>query len=352
MEWYRLKCCGLKDSKIKKAMDLVETYDEFINFSDEKLKAEKFTEEEIKIIKTSIDDKNYLEEIEKLKKQDIKLISLKDKKYPELLKNIASPPLFLYYKGNIDILTDKTFAIVGTRRSTKYGRAFIENIIYDFVENGITIVSGFAQGIDITVHREVLKYGGNTVVVLPCGLDKIYPWEHRREWKIICERGVILTEFPLGTEPYKYNFPLRNRIIGGLARGVLVVESGEKGGSLITANLAFEENRDIFALPGDITYPNSVGCNNLIKDNKAKLVKDASDILVEYDWNEKEIRKLDSNLNTEENIVYQQLTTAMTVDELNLYTKIGCGKILSILTSLELKNLVMAVSGGRYKRKV
>lgn len=350
MGWYRLKIVGMKNSKIRKAMNLLDTYESLLKLEkDILIKELNYDSNDIELIRKSSEIKEYKKDLEL---RNIEVINLNDKEYPEELKNISLPPLFLYYMGNISLLKEKKIAVVGSRRGTKYGKNFIENLAKTFSENNIVTISGFAQGIDISIHREMLRNNGKTIAIMPCGLDRIYPTEHLKEWKEIIKKGLIISEYSIGIPPYPGNFPLRNRLIGGLGKGVVIVESGERGGSLITAELALEEGRDVYALPGDITSPFSIGCNNLIKNNRAKLITCGIDILEEYQWNIKEKEETFSIINNEENMVYQQLTTGMTIDELILCTNFDGKKLIGILSELELKNMVIALSGGRYKRKV
>lgn len=222
-----------------------------------------------------------------MESKKVSLLFIRDTNYPEELKNIAKPPIFLYYCGDIGLLQKRKIAVVGTRRATSYGRIACEKIVRELVENEVVTVSGLAAGIDSICHKKTLDYGGKTIAVIGSGLDVVYPRENEKLWKVIGERGLILSEYPLGTEPFAYNFPMRNRIIVGISQGVVVVESKSKGGSLITAELALEEGREVFAIPGDIFSPASEGCNSLIKNSSAKLITSVEDILEEFGWKQK-----------------------------------------------------------------
>jgi DNA processing protein len=200
--------------------------------------------------------------------------------YPGLLAAIDDPPLVLYARGKLEDFDGSCIAVVGSRRPTVYGLEIARGIARDLGSRGIKIVSGLARGIDGAAHRGCLEGGGRTIAVLGCGIDIVYPPEHARLKEDILKTGCILTEFPPGTGPSPHNFPIRNRIVSGLALGALVVEANEKSGSLITARLALEQNRDVFAIPGNLTSPASYGPNYLIKQG-AKLVQSWKDVVEE-----------------------------------------------------------------------
>ncbi|MGL4981092.1 MAG: DNA-processing protein DprA, partial [Fusobacteriaceae bacterium] len=276
-----------------------------------------------------------------------------DEAYPENLKNIASPPLFLYYRGDIKKLKNFSLAIVGTRKSSSYGRGVTDKFVGEIVNQGITTVSGLALGIDTICHRKTIALGGTTIAVVGSGLDIVYPKENRDLWELIPRYGLLISEFPLGTEPHNYNFPQRNRIIVGLSKGVLITESRIKGGSLITAEFALEEGRDVFAIPGEIFSPFSEGCNNLIKNNQAKLVTQISDVLEEYNIREEKNfnEDIDLKLTGLEQIVYDKLIGVKNLDELIMDTRLKSTEVLTLLVELEIKQLVISVPGGAYRRK-
>jgi len=201
--------------------------------------------------------------------------------YPPLLKHIADPPLVLYVRGDSALLAQHAVAIVGTRRPTAYGSSVAHRLAADLARRQIVIVSGLARGIDSASHRGALEAGGKTVAVLGCGVDVIYPRENKRLTEQIMETGAVISEFPLGTSPQPENFPVRNRIISGLALGAVVVEAAEYSGSLITARLASEQDREVYAVPGNITSAQSFGPNLLIKQG-AKLVDNWMDVVEEF----------------------------------------------------------------------
>lgn len=355
MEWYRLKMAGIKDSVIIKLMKEFDSYQEIFMISRDKFKQYfKFADEVINSIYDSR-NRDFSKEKEKLKNLGIKVISIVDDEYPVFLKNISSPPLFLHYRGDISLAdSEKIIGVVGTRRATVYGRNACEKIVDDLVDGDVVTVSGLASGIDTVCHKRTLQKGGKTIAVVGSGLDVIYPAENRKYWQEIGEKGLIISEFPLGTPPNNFNFPMRNRIIAGLSKGVAVIESKEKGGSLITAYLALEEGRDVFAVPGDIFSPVSAGTNELIKKSEAKLITSGKDILEEFGWNisqKSEADFLDISMNEMERKVYEILSTEKNLDEIIAESGIKAGNLLALLMEMEIKGIVSSVSGGKYRRK-
>jgi DNA processing protein len=356
MEWYRLRVAGVKDSVIRKLMKSFDSYWDIFKLDGSQL--ERYyglVPHEVKLVMESCKmDSDLEKEMEILGKNRIRIMSLHDINYPVFLKNIASPPVFLYVKGKGEF-SDRSIGVVGTRKMTAYGQTACERITMDLVDAGITTVSGLAMGIDGVCHKKTLEKNGNSIAVVGNGLDIIYPYENRKIWERMEREGTIISEFPLGTRPNYYNFPMRNRIIAGLSKGVVVIESMSKGGSLITAGLALEEGRDVFAVPGDIFSPSSEGCNDLIRKSEAKLIVSGRDILKEYDWdrgNEYISQEFFGNLEGKEKIVFNVLKKEMNLDELIMSTGIRAGELLALLMELELKGLICGAPGGKYRRKV
>jgi DNA processing protein len=223
-----------------------------------------------------------LERVRELEGADV--LVLDDGAYPQLLREIPDPPITLYVRGRwAECLEAPCVAVVGSRRSSTYGQNVALSLARDLASRGVTIVSGLARGIDAAAHRGALEAGGRTVAVLGTGLDEVYPRDHRRLAAEILEKGgALVTQFPLGTPPVAENFPYRNRIISGLSLGVVVVEAAENSGSLITARLALEQGREVYAVPGNITSRNSFGSNYLIKGAGAKLVQAWQDVAAEF----------------------------------------------------------------------
>jgi DNA processing protein len=216
----------------------------------------------------------------KLRETGTTLVTLGDAAYPAQLRTIFDPPVVLFARGNIALLEDLMIGVVGTRRPTPYGLAAAERLTAELAQAGLTIVSGMARGIDTASHRAALGVGGRTIAVLGCGADVVYPSENRKLAAEIVAKGLILSEFPLGSVAFPQNFPIRNRIISGMSTGILVVEGAQYSGSAITAKLALEQGREVFAVPGNITSRMSWGPNLLIKQG-AKLVQDWNDIVVD-----------------------------------------------------------------------
>jgi DNA processing protein len=208
------------------------------------------------------------------------VIPLTDAHYPSRLKEIFDPPPLLFARGRRELMGELALGIVGTRRPTAYGTAVAARLAMDLAGAGLTVVSGMARGIDTAAHRAVLEAGGDTIAVFGCGVDEVYPSENRKLAEQLSRDGLIVSEFPMSTPPYPQNFPIRNRVISGMSAGVLVVEGGEYSGSAITAKLAAEQNREVFAVPGNITSKMSWGPNLLIKQG-AKLVQEWNDVVVE-----------------------------------------------------------------------
>lgn len=207
-----------------------------------------------------------------MQKYGIDIINIKDKEYPQILKNIYDPPISFYIKGNKEILNNNSIAIVGCREATEYGKKAAKYFAYNLSKKGINIVSGLAKGIDSYSHIGTFQNEGKTIAVIGNGLDMIYPSEN--VWiakKIIETGGAIISEYPLGTKPEKMNFPARNRIISGISKGIIVVEAKEKSGTLITVDFALEQGRDVYVVPGNIKSVNSIGTNELIKQG-AKMI--------------------------------------------------------------------------------
>ncbi len=227
-----------------------------------------------KLIKERLDDY-----IEKMNQEKINILTIQDKEYPRILKQIYDYPITLYIKGNNDILNNANIAIIGCRDCTEYGKKAAEYFSYNLAKENVTIVSGLARGIDGYSHIGALKAKGKTIAVLGNGLDIVYPKQNEIIYqKIIEENGAIISEYPLGTKPEKNNFPERNRIISGISKGVLIIEAKERSGTIVTADFALEQGRDVYVVPGNINSPNSVGTNRLIKEG-AMLVTNYKDIL-------------------------------------------------------------------------
>ena len=276
--------------------------------------------------------------------------TIKDDIYPQYLKEISNPPLKLYYKGNLNLLKEeRLIAVVGTRNPSSYGKLSCEYMVKKMTEANIIIVSGFAKGIDSIAHRTSLLTGGKTIAVIASGLDIVYPASNLSLYREIEEKGLILSEYEAGVKPFKSNFPQRNRIIAGLSKGTIIVESKDRGGSLITANLALEFNRDVYAVPGDIFSEYSKGCNNLIRDSKAKSLSNINELLEDYSWKIEE--KNDNNKYTQNQLlILNSLSSEKNLDNILIETKIEPTEILAELITLEIMGIIKSIAGGRYKK--
>jgi len=294
------------------------------------------------------------EEMEKLTREGIDLITILDKNYPRLLKEIYNPPALLYLKGKFSPQDEFSLAIVGTRRSSLYGQQITPLITADLAQTGLTIVSGLAKGIDTLAHQAALAANGRTIAVLGSGLDKksIYPFINRRLAEEISQQGVIVSEFPTGTQPLAQHFPQRNRIIAGLSLGVLVIEAPEKSGALITARDALEQNREVFAIPGPVSSENSLGPNNLIKMG-AKLVSQANDILEELNLtlltqSDRQSKEVVPDNQEEASILAQLSNEPVHIDKIINQTKLPTAVINSTLILMEMKGKVRNLGGHNY----
>ena len=212
-----------------------------------------------------IESMDWDSEIKRLQEKKVKILTILDGAYPQRLKEIYLPPTVLFYRGNLSLLNQRAVGIVGSREHSKYAKECIRDIIPTIVSDNIVVISGLARGVDTLAHEETLKANGNTIAVIGSGLDVIYPPENANLYSMIANKGLLLSEYPLKSRPLKFHFPYRNRIIAGLSHGVCVIEAKEKSGSLITANLALSENREVFAVPGSIFSTHSKGTNSLIE---------------------------------------------------------------------------------------
>jgi DNA processing protein len=291
-------------------------------------------------------------EVNKLNQYDIGYITIFDATYPKMLKEIYDCPTIIYLKGNIKLFNTLALGVVGSRKYTHYGKSYAYKISKECAEAGLTIVSGLALGVDAFAHEAALDALGNTIGVLGCGLDKIYPVSNFHLGKrMLDNNGLIISEFPLGTVPMKQNFPARNRIIAGLSLGVFVVEAAEKSGALITAYQSLEYDREVFALPGNIDSPNSLGTNRLIQAG-AKLVISSDDILQELNiirkTSQKKIKELIPESNDEKVVIKALRERDCLVDELIQETGLNIVAVNGVLTILEMKGYVSNLGGGRY----
>jgi len=304
-------------------------------------------------------------ELELIDKNEIKIITYQDELYPAKLMNIYDRPPFLYVRGNLN-KNDINIAVVGSRLASTYGKYTTEKISRELALKGLTIVSGMARGIDSVAHRGALTAHGRTIAVLGSGLDVIYPPENKKLFTDIIQNGAVISEFPPGTPPLSANFPTRNRIISGMSYGVVIVEAGEKSGSLITARLALEQGREVFAVPGSIDSAGSRGTNKLIKQG-AKLIENIDDILEEIfpQFDGTIVLKPPSVSNSEviaakpaeilstvdQKIISYISGSRVHIDDLISSTGLSSADILGALTTLELKGIIQQHPGKFFSLK-
>lgn len=380
---YIQKCLGYGSRKPKEILKIYKTSEKFLSLSKEELKKSRlFTAKELskfenfdfsvaRKIETTCNQKGY------------KIITLEDEKYPERLKNIYNPPVVLYVKGNLpEIDKNLVVAVVGTRSATKYGLKTSFEFSYNLAKRGVIIVSGGALGIDSSAQKGAVLADGRVISVLGCGIDFKYLERNNSLKEAILKNGAIVSEYEPDYPARGRNFPIRNRIISGLSSGTLIVEAGQKSGALITANLALEQGRDLFSVPGDIRSKVSFGTNNLIKEC-AKPVTSIEDILEEYylkfpklekilkvdkiediidekagevrvETKEKAKNKENKRLNISKRakIIYNLLEREKTLlfDEIALKSNLNAADVLQALTELEVKKLINSEPGKRYRK--
>lgn len=284
-----------------------------------------------------------------------------EESYPKNLKPIYDAPAVIYYKGHAKLNNARTIAIVGTRRATWYGKEVVEKIVSDLSKHKPLIVSGLAYGIDIQAHKAALKVNIPTVGVLASGLDIIYPRFHRAIVNdMIASEGGLLSEYPLGVKPESHNFPARNRIIAGIADVLIIVEAAKKGGALITANIADSYNKDIFAVPGNITNKYSEGCNQLVSNHRANIFTDVASLERHMNWDLTEAatavpeKSLQYDLRcSEEELkivqVFNHEKSGILIDEISFKTQLPVNQVANLLLQLEFKGVIKALPGKKFK---
>ena len=310
-------------------------------------------------------------EVLEIAKADCELIVYDDAAYPPLLKQIPDAPLLLYVRGEVKVLSQYAVAVVGSRRPSAYGSSVAHRLAHDLAQRQMVVVSGLARGVDSAAHRGALEAKGKTVAVMGSGIDVMYPRENKKLADEIAKSGAVISEFPLGTGPTPENFPIRNRIISGLSLGVIVVEAAEYSGSLITARLALEQNREVFAVPGNITSAQSFGPNHLIKQG-AKLVDQWMDVIEEFTA---EVRMqllppletsdgepmgaqaatlFEASLTPDQKAVFETLRADQTsfVDAIVGAAEIPHPRVLAALLELEMNGLIRQLPGKNFIRKL
>lgn len=296
-------------------------------------------------------------ELVQAEKQDALILAYTDKAYPYRLKQIPDAPNVVYYKGKNPPEAFKTVAIVGTRQPSPYGKQLCEQIVQDLLPYQPLIVSGLAYGIDIVAHRTALRCGLNTLGVMASGLDIVYPSAHHHTAREMLQQGGLLSEHPFGSQPEAFKFPARNRIIAGLVDVVIVVEAAEKGGALITADIAHSYDREVFAIPGPLTSTTSAGCNRLIKSQVAHMYVTAKDLADVMNWQEgpeappKESYLNGVEFNEEEEVIVRLLKEhpqGLQIDELSWRSQLSISQLASVLLNLEFRSLIRSLPGKKF----
>ena len=291
------------------------------------------------------DEMNFLKA---LNDNSIEIVKITEKHYPEKLRNIDNPPYILFYKGKLSLAYDNMIAVVGSRKSSIYGLDVTKYLAKEIYRVGYGVVSGVAYGIDTAAHKEVLISGGKTIGVLGCGLDIIYPKSNKKLYEEIYNNGLLISEFPMGVQPMPYNFPRRNRIISGLSSGVIVVEASVKSGSLITANLALEQGKDVMAIPGSIFSNTSRGCHQLLRDG-ARIFTGLEDLHSFLNVTKKESEKTIKNHSRNlimtviknEPIHFDKIFESVNIDRIALY---------ELLFEMQNKNEIICLPGNYYAK--
>jgi len=347
-----LNSLNIGNRNIQKLMEQLDDLQELWNMPSDKI-------QKLRNISSAVLDKIILNRnedrlkriYEDIHKNEVDVITIYDENYPEGLKNIYDKPLVLYVKGNMIEQDHIALAVVGSRKATNYGKWATEYFVKELVKLNVTIISGFASGIDSIAHKTSLENGGRTIAVLGNGLDVIYPRKNKELYNEILKNGALITEYTFGVQPLPYNFPQRNRIISGLSLGIVVIEAKEKSGSLITAEHALEQGKEVFALPGNINSIFSRGTNKLIKEG-AKLIMNIEDIVEEiYELKKNFIRY------KEEEIDYSQLSDLeirvvdilkegpIQSDMIALKVGLDISTVNSTLTILEMKGIIKEMTG-------
>ena len=290
-------------------------------------------------------------DLDRIAALNIQVLTIQDGHYPRRLKSIDHPPPVLYVKGDLRDADEYAIAVVGTRQKTAYGKQVAAELCQFLVRNGITIVSGLARGIDSVAHQAAIDAGGRTIAVMGCGVDIVYPPEHRELASRIIENGALISDYSPGTQPEGVNFPPRNRIISGLSMATVVVEAGEKSGALITAEFAASQGRDVFSVPGPIFTPHSKGTNRLIQDGAIPL-NNFNDILTALDIDQVEEFRYARRIlpeNEVESLLYENMKKdAMHINDLKSATGLSMEKVSAALVMMELKGLVKQVGNMIY----
>jgi len=349
---------GIGSIRLRKLLDCFRQPEDIFNAPQEKLCTVLGIGNSLAADICGLDKRGIEQEIFLAKERNIKIVTLEDKEYPLNLKYTFDPPIILYVKGEIKEYDALSIAVVGSRRASFYGLSCAERFAGDLSRRGLTILSGMARGIDSLAHRAALKHGGRTIAVMGSGFNHIYPPENRELIDEISRNGAVISEFPMDAKPLRQNFPRRNRVISGLALGVLVVEAAQNSGALITADFALEQGRDVFALPGKVDSYTSFGTNDLIKQG-AKLVSCCEDIFEELNLNIPGKYRIEYGQPVHNNNILEgkegflcRLLSAVpsSIDDIAEKSGMNIPNISNILFHLEIKKMVRQLPGKQFVR--
>jgi DNA processing protein len=349
---------GIGWRTILKLMSRLDKLQDIVSLSAEGIAAFDIKPQQAQLIADRLNPEFLAQKLQAYENMQIGILTLFDPEYPSLLKETSQPPWVLYYKGSLAALNQPLLGVVGTRTPTTYGKKVAEEMAVSLSHAGFGIVSGLARGIDSFAHRGALLGNGKTIAVLGCAIDRIYPPENLSLYREIEKEGLIVSEYPIGTSMHPGLFPQRNRILAGLSLGVLVVEAAERSGSLITADLALEESRDVFAIPGPITSPKSRGALSLIKQG-SKMVTSATDIIEEYahlikttNLNELLPLRPELMLTVDECEILRFISNdPITIDDLLEQSQFTFGHLHSVLLSLLMKKVIEQLPGSTYIKR-
>ncbi|MDD3947060.1 MAG: DNA-processing protein DprA [Clostridia bacterium] len=345
------RICGFSTPKMHKIMALAQNHDIRKSFAKyRKAIADRFNAETERIMADTVSDEGLLNrELKSLDEAKIKIVSLFDDAYSAMLKEIGCPPLLLYCRGDIGLLTTDCIGIVGSRSPSRYGLEVTRDFAGTLAKCGLTIVSGLARGIDSEAHRAALDTGGKTIAVLGCGIDKVYPADNAALYKRIEEEGLIISEYGPGVAPNNFQFPERNRIISGLSKGVLVTEAGLKSGSLLTANDAISQNRDLFTVPSNVTSKRGLGSNLLIREYPHCIVFTPDDIAERLNIHSRKEQVSAMQLDfLEEKLVDALGFAELNFEELIELSGLGVSELNAMLTRLELFGIIKKLENNYY----
>lgn len=341
-----LMLLNISNSQKIKLIDKYENEENIYNNFEDILKQNKSLSKKLK----NFEKNNLLYEVinlnKLLNKSGVGYITYSNPLYKEKLRQMGDPPYYLFYKGNIDLINKKSLAIVGARKCSNYGLAVTKLLTKEIITNNIAIISGGARGIDSIAHKTSLENDGETIVVLGCGIDIVYPPENKVLFSKIIKNGLILSEFPFGMPPLKCNFPLRNRIISGLSNGVIVIEATEKSGSLITARKAQEQSKPVLVVPGSILYKGSTGSNKLIRDG-CEILTEVEDLHRFFDETNINIKPM--SIRPEKSEILDIITDSpVHIDEIFKNTCVDRGALYALLFEMQIKNEIICLPGNYY----